>query len=184
MSRLSAVVRLALIGACGAWLAACSSVPLDEQKAAPIEDKSAATPPGTGSGAQSGGVKTVDAQGSPTQGDDPTTGLLAKRSIYFEFDQFTVQAQYQPIVEAHAKYLGANRARRIVVEGNTDERGSREYNLALGQKRAEAVKRSLLLQGATDVQVETVSLGEEKPRAQGATESAWAENRRADIVYK
>jgi peptidoglycan-associated lipoprotein len=184
MFRSFSVVRLASIGVCVAWLAACSSVPLDEQKAAPIEDKSAAITPGTGSGAQTGGVKTVDAQGSATRGDDPTTGLLAKRSVYFEYDQFTVQAQYQPIVEAHAKYLGANRARRIVVEGHTDERGGREYNLALGQKRAEAVKRALLLQGATEAQIETVSLGEEKPRAQGATEGAWTENRRADIVYK
>jgi peptidoglycan-associated lipoprotein len=179
MTRTLATLAAALL------VAACSSVPLDEQKSAPIEDKSGgATAAASTSGAQTSTVKTVDATGQQTKGDDPTQGLLAKRSIYFEFDQFTLQEQYQPIVEAHAKYLGANRARRIVVEGNTDERGSREYNLALGQKRAEAVKRSLLLLGVTEVQVETVSFGEEKPKAQGSTEEAWAENRRADIVYK
>ncbi|MCE2969813.1 MAG: peptidoglycan-associated lipoprotein Pal [Burkholderiales bacterium] len=166
-------------------LAACSSVPLDEQKGVPIDDKSKpAAGATTDPAAQTGAVKTVDATGSSTRGDDPTTGLLARRSIYFEFDQFTVQEQYKPLLEAHAKYLGANRARRIAIEGNTDERGSREYNLALGQKRAEAVKRALLLLGVTEVQVETVSFGEEKPRAQGSTEEALAENRRADIVYK
>lgn len=166
-------------------LAACSSVPLDEQKGVPIDDKSKpAAGATTDPAAQTGAVKTVDATGSSTRGDDPTTGLLARRSIYFEFDQFTVQEQYKPLLEAHAKYLGANRARRIAIEGNTDERGSREYNLALGQKRAEAVKRALLLLGVTEVQVDTVSFGEEKPRAQGSTEEALAENRRADIVYK
>jgi peptidoglycan-associated lipoprotein len=166
-------------------MAACSSVPLDEQKGVPIDDKSKpAAGATTDPAAQTGAVKTVDATGSSTRGDDPTTGLLARRSIYFEFDQFTVQEQYKPLLEAHAKYLGANRARRIAIEGNTDERGSREYNLALGQKRAEAVKRALLLLGVTEVQVETVSFGEEKPRAQGSTEEALAENRRADIVYK
>ncbi|MFN9477968.1 MAG: peptidoglycan-associated lipoprotein Pal [Betaproteobacteria bacterium] len=166
-------------------LAACSSVPMDEQKGVPIDDKSKpAAGATTDPAAQTGAVKTVDATGSSTRGDDPTTGLLARRSIYFEFDQFTVQEQYKPLLEAHAKYLGANRARRIAIEGNTDERGSREYNLALGQKRAEAVKRALLLLGVTEVQVETVSFGDEKPRAQGSTEEALAENRRADIVYK
>jgi peptidoglycan-associated lipoprotein len=166
-------------------LAACSSVPLDEQKGVPIDDKSKpAAGATTDPAAQTGAVKTVDATGSSTRGDDPTPGLRARRSIYFEFDQFTVQEQYKPLLEAHAKYLGANRARRIAIEGNTDERGSREYNLALGQKRAEAVKRALLLLGVTEVQVETVSFGEEKPRAQGSTEEALAENRRADIVYK
>jgi len=166
-------------------LAACSSVPLDEQKGVPIDDKiKPAAGATTDPAAQTGAVKTVDATGQQTKSDDPTTGLLARRSIYFEFDQFTVPEQYKPLLEAHAKYLGANRARRIVVEGNTDERGSREYNLALGQKRAEAVKRALLLLGVTEVQIETVSFGEEKPKAQGSTEEAWAENRRADIVYK
>lgn len=181
MTRTLAIVAAALLAA------ACSSVPLDEQKGAPIEDKSGGTAAAgatANTGAQSGAVKTVDATAQQTGRDDPTQGLLAKRSIYFEFDQFTIQEQYRPIVEAHAKYLGANRARRIVVEGHADERGSREYNLALAQKRAEAVKRALLLLGVTEVQVETVSFGEEKPRAQGSTEEAWTENRRADIVYK
>ncbi len=88
------------------------------------------------------------------------------------------------MIEAHGKYLANNSGRRITVEGNTDERGGREYNLALGQKRAEAVKQRLMLMGARDAQIETVSFGKEKPRATGSTEEAWAQNRRADIVYK
>ena len=88
------------------------------------------------------------------------------------------------MVEAHGRYLAANKSRNIVIEGNTDERGGREYNLALGQKRAEAVKQRLQLLGVSDRQIETVSFGKEKPKALGSTEEAWAQNRRADIVYK
>ena len=123
---------------------------------------------------------------APTQSDplmDPNSPL-AKRSIFFDFDSFVVKSEFQPVVETHGKFLSSNKGRRIVIEGNTDERGSREYNLALGQKRAEAVKSRLQLLGATDTQMEAVSFGEERPKATGGTEDAWAQNRRADIVYK
>ena len=136
-------------------------------------------------GADSRAVAPV-AAGS-TRGIDPFTdpnNPLSKKSVYFDFDSFVVKSEYQPVIEAHGKYLAANTGRQINVEGNTDERGGREYNLALGQKRAEAVKQRLLLMGARDGQIETVSFGKEKPRATGSTEEAWAQNRRADIVYK
>lgn len=114
---------------------------------------------------------------------DPANMLAQKRSVYFDFDRYTVKPEFAPIVDAHAKYLGANRATRIKIEGSADERGSREYNLALGQKRAEAVKKLMVLTGAGESQVEVISWGKEKPKALGHDEAAWAENRRADIAY-
>ena len=163
-------------------LAGCSSVNLDEQKPAPIVDASTAGQP---TGPDPRAVAPVDAQSS--RGLDPfndPNSPLFKKSVYFDFDSFVVKSEYQSVVEAHGKYLASTKNRRIVVEGNTDERGGREYNLALGQKRAEAVKQRLMLLGATDSQIETVSFGKEKPKAMGSNEEAWAQNRRADIVYK
>lgn len=163
-------------------LAACSSVPLDEP-AAPVVDKTAdaaatgAADPRAVAKVDTAGGKAVDPVNDPAN-------PLSKRSVYFDFDSFTVKPEYQGVVEAHGRYLSANKSRTIVIEGNTDERGGREYNLALGQKRAEAVKQRLQLLGVGDRQIETVSFGKEKPKALGSTEEAWAQNRRADIVYK
>ena len=109
--------------------------------------------------------------------------LLSKRSIYFDFDSFVVKDEYRPVLEAHAGYLASKRGARVILQGNADERGSREYNLALGQKRAEAVRRALTLVGATDAQIEAVSFGEESPAVAADTEAAYAENRRTDVVY-
>jgi peptidoglycan-associated lipoprotein len=103
------------------------------------------------------------------------------RVIYFDFDSFVVKEEFRGTVEAHAKLLSADRKRRLAIEGHTDERGGREYNLALGQKRAEAVAKSLTLLGATDVQIEAVSFGKERPAVQGSDEAAWAKNRRAEL---
>ncbi|WP_408058874.1 peptidoglycan-associated lipoprotein Pal [Undibacterium hunanense] len=114
---------------------------------------------------------------------DDVNSPLAKRSVYFDYDQYVVKSEYSTTVNAHAKYLGANKGKKILIQGNTDERGGSEYNLALGQKRAEAVRKSLTLLGVSEAQMEAVSLGKEKPKAQGSNEAAWAENRRADIVY-
>jgi len=113
---------------------------------------------------------------------DPTSPL-AKRSIYFDYDSYVVRDEYRSTIDAHARYLAGERNRRVIVQGNTDERGSREYNLALGQKRAEAVRRALTALGVPEAQVEAVSLGEEKPRATGQDEASFAENRRDDLVY-
>jgi peptidoglycan-associated lipoprotein len=120
---------------------------------------------------------------------DPASGDVAGpagvgRVIYFDFDSFTVRSEYQPLVDQHARFLQSNRGRSVAVEGHTDERGSREYNLALGQKRAEAVRRALTLVGATDAQVEAVSFGEEKPAVAGASEDAYSQNRRVEIRYR
>ncbi len=113
---------------------------------------------------------------------DPNSPL-AKRSVYFDFDSSTVKGSDKPTVEAHAGYLKDHADRKVIIQGNTDARGSREYNLGLGQRRAESVKRSLEVLGVKDQQLEAVSLGKEKPKATGSTEADYAENRRADILY-
>ena len=151
------------------FLGACSSsVKLDDEKAK-VEDRSERT------------VSTVTT-GSADPLHDPK-GELAKRSVYFDFDKYDVKDEYKPLIDAHSRYLNKDKQRKIVIQGNTDERGGREYNLALGQKRAEAVRRSMSLLGVSEQQMEAVSFGKEKPRATGHDEASWAENRRADIVY-
>ena len=176
----AAFVALTVVG--------CSSTPTNEGSA-PVEDRSgtAGTPgggastSGTGTGGASGQAGgTGTARGNPLR--DPSSPL-SKRSVYFDFDSFNVKDEYKPTIEAHGRYLQQNRSARMTVQGNTDERGSREYNIALGQKRADAVKRMLTLLGAQESQVESVSFGKEKPRAQGHDESSYAENRRDDILY-
>ena len=115
--------------------------------------------------------------------NDPKSAL-AKRSVYFDYDAYSVKDEYKPMVTSHADYLSHQKGRKIVIQGNTDERGSSEYNLALGQKRAEAVRKSLMAMGVAGEQMEAISFGKEKPKATGSDEAAWAENRRADIVYQ
>ncbi len=114
--------------------------------------------------------------------NDPNS-ILSKRSVYFDFDSFVIRDEFKPAVEAHGKFLANNPNRKVIIQGHTDERGGSEYNLALGQKRAEAVRRALALAGAKDSQMEAVSFGKEKPKALGSNEEAWAQNRRADIAY-
>jgi len=114
---------------------------------------------------------------------DPTN-ILSKRSVYFEFDEYVVNDKYKSMVLSHARYLRENSNLNIRVQGNADERGSREYNLALGQRRADSVKRVMTLSGTPDSQIESVSYGEEKPRAVGHNEASWTENRRVDIRYQ
>jgi peptidoglycan-associated lipoprotein len=115
--------------------------------------------------------------------DDPK-GVLAARSVYFDFNSYVVREDGKSVVENHSGYLAKNKARSILIQGNTDERGGAEYNLALGQKRAEAVRKAMTTLGVPESQIEAVSLGKEKPKATGSNEEAWAQNRRADIVYK
>ena len=171
-------------------LAACSSaVKLDEP--APVENRGSTA---GGAGGTSGGASgapigserpiaqvTVDPSKDPL--NDPNSPL-SRRSIYFDFDSFSIKDEFRGVVEAHAKYLVANKTRKVVVQGSTDERGSREYNLALGQKRAEAVRRALVALGVSESQLEAVSLGEEKARSGANDDAALAENRRADLVYQ
>jgi peptidoglycan-associated lipoprotein len=168
---------VAFIIATGALLAACKSpTPVAEtpvvekpvETAAPVADNREVRPVETPS---------VDPLNDPK-------GVLANRSVYFDFDSYVVREDGKPVVANHSDYLNKNKERKILIQGNTDERGGTEYNLALGQKRAEAVRRSMGALGVAETQMEAVSLGEEKPKATGSGEAAWAENRRADIVYQ
>jgi peptidoglycan-associated lipoprotein len=132
-------------------------------------------------GAMSGENASASASVNPLT--DPNN-ILSKRSVYFDFDEYLVKDKYKSMVLSHARYLRDNSNASIRLEGNTDERGSREYNLALAQRRADSVKRVMTLSGTQESQIESVSFGEEKPRADGHNEAAWAENRRTDIRYQ
>jgi peptidoglycan-associated lipoprotein len=159
-------------------VSACSSPPRDD---APTPGKPAMQAAPAAPGANARDITPVQAGAVDALGDPQ--GILAKRSIYFDYDSSLLNADGQGVVRSHSDYLNKNRNRRIIIQGNTDQRGGTEYNLALGQKRAEAVRKSLAALGVADSQMEAVSLGENKPRAGGAGEAAWTENRRADIVY-
>ncbi len=136
-----------------------------------------------GDGSSSGTSATDgSASGSIASLTDPNH-ILSQRTIYFDFDSFVIRPEFAELIEAHASFLKNHGQIKMMIQGNTDERGSREYNVALGQKRAEAVKRSLVLLGVEEAQIESVSLGEEKPRCTESTESCWAENRRSDMLY-
>ncbi len=168
---------VAFIVSTAALLAACSSpTKLNET---PVVEKSP-TPAAPATDPRD--VRQVET-GSVDPLNDPQ-GVLAKRSIYFDYDSFVVRADGQPVVQNHSAFLTKNTSRKVLIQGNTDERGGTEYNLALGQKRAEAVRRSMASLGVSEGQIEAVSLGEEKPKATGSNEESWAENRRADIVYQ
>jgi peptidoglycan-associated lipoprotein len=172
-----------------ALLGACSTVKLND-KAAPVEDRNtsgsastpAPAPAPAPSAAKSGGDTSATRSAAVDPLNDPSN-ILYKRSVYFDYDQYTMKEEYRALVEAHGKFLAANPDRKVTIQGNTDERGGSEYNLALGQKRAEAVRRAMVLAGARDSQLEAVSFGKEKPKSTGSDEAAWAENRRADIAY-
>ena len=174
-SILSVLVASLMLAACG------SHPPLSEQAGAKVEDRQ----PGPIS-VEAPKVEQVTAgqvdENNLAQLKDPKS-ILSKRSVFFDFDQYVIKDEFKSLLEAHGRFLSANGKIKVLIQGNADERGSREYNLALGQKRAEAVKKTLLLLGAKEEQVEAVSLGEEKPRCTEQTEACWAENRRGDILY-
>ena len=154
-------------------LAACSSTG-PETAGTSVEDRGAGVATVTAGSASGSGIAALT---------DPNN-ILSKRSVFFDFDSYVIKQEARPLVEAHARFLVQNPQMRMLIQGNTDERGSREYNLSLGQKRSDAVKRSLTVLGAREDQVESVSLGEEKPKNPGHDELAWSENRRADILYR
>lgn len=167
-------------------LAACSSSPTKEQDGAAVEDRSKPLPADTAKPKPDTGASAKPFVDKPVGGNplkDPNN-ILSKRSIFFDYDSNLVKEEYKPLVSAHARYLQQNAAAKVRVEGNADDRGSREYNLALGQRRAEAVKQMMQLLGAQASQIESVSYGEEKARCSEATESCWSQNRRGDIVYQ
>lgn len=150
-------------------LAACSSVPLDETSGVGVDERAATVDPTTG--------VVMDPF-------DPSSPLAQDRSVYFDFDSYVVADQYRDLVEMHSKYLRESPNQNIRIEGHADERGGTEYNLALGQRRSEAVARMMNLLGVNRDQIETISFGKERPRALGNTEADYAENRRADLVYQ
>jgi peptidoglycan-associated lipoprotein len=156
---------LTLVGVTALFLAACSSVKLDDVD-------------GANGGNNGGGSGKFGSQ----PWNDPSSPLF-QRSVYFDLNEYTVQTKYQKQLSAHASFLKANPKQKVIIQGNTDERGTAEYNLALGQRRSDAVRKSLNLMGVSDDQMEAVSFGKERPKAEGDNEAAWAENRRADIVY-
>ncbi len=165
-------------------LSACASkepvkeVPVDDRK--PTSTTNVTATPQTqttqGTGVTGKSVSAMDPLKDP---NNP----LSKRVIYFEYDKDTVQPEYAALVQAHASYLASNRSRKIRLEGHADERGSREYNMALGQRRADAVRKASAALGVSNDRMETVSFGEDKPKSTGHDEAAWAQNRRVEIVY-
>ena len=160
-----------------ALITGCASTPTPESK--PGEPQaSPATPPVA---PPSSAVQPLQpgAVGSESLKD----GALAKRSVFYDLDKYDIKDEYRPILQTHGKYLAEHRNTKMLIQGNCDERGSREYNIALGQRRAEGVKRVLVLMGATESQVEPVSLGEEKPRCTEHAEGCWQQNRRSDMLY-
>jgi peptidoglycan-associated lipoprotein len=161
-----------LMAGCG------SAVKLDST---PVEDRSTggASTATDNSAVAKSAVAPVDA-GKSSQGAIPS----ASRLVYFDYDSFVIKPEFQTLIETHSGFIKSDKSRKVVIEGHTDERGGREYNLALGQKRAEAVRRAMGLLGVPDSQAEAVSFGKEKPAVQGNDETAWAKNRRAEISYR
>ena len=178
------IKRISLAITVAALMAGCSSgVKLDD---VPVEDKSAIPSAGTSGGANSGnaaqsGVAGVNLGQSARDAAGP---VGVSRLVYFDYDSYAIKPEFQSLIEAHAGFITSSGNRKVMLEGHTDERGGREYNLALGQKRAEAVRRALGLLGVSDAQVEAVSFGKEKPAVQGSNEEAHAQNRRAELSYR
>ncbi|MDD5330098.1 MAG: peptidoglycan-associated lipoprotein Pal [Sulfuricella sp.] len=158
-------------------LAACAGQETKEQPKAAVESREAAKP----SGAE---ARPAGQQGVAVNPLKDPNNILSKRSVYYDFDKYDVKDEYKPMVEAHSKYLASHKDAKVTVQGNTDERGSREYNIALGNRRADSVKKIMGAMGVPDSQIETISFGEEKPRGTCRDESCWKENRRSDIVYQ
>ena len=171
-------------------LAGCETTQLDEPTAAPVESRkpvagtagaAGGTPGAAAAGTPQSQVATVDLAGQGAAGAAARAAAPSQRIVYFDFDSFAIKNEFNAMLDGHARALAASRDKRMVVEGHTDERGSREYNLALGQKRAAAVVRSLALLGAGEQQLEAVSFGEERPAMPGSDEDAWSRNRRAEL---
>jgi peptidoglycan-associated lipoprotein len=173
-----------VVAACGAMLLAGCSSHKPKPTAASTTGTSVPSDQSQTAGADtSGAYGSALANGSGAGVEGPTAGQLKNRIIYFDFDSSEIRGDYTSLIAAHAKYLASNASIRVRIEGNTDERGSREYNIGLGERRAQAVRRALLLQGVAESQITTVSYGEERPAVTGHTEDAWSRNRRAEIVY-
>jgi peptidoglycan-associated lipoprotein len=173
MRRILVVVLLACLD-----LTACAHKKPIETPPPPASEVGAGSD-ATGAGANAGAA----GQNGDDETAGPQAGLLAKRVVYFDFDSSEIKGEGTDIVGAHAKYLASHPTARVRLEGHTDDRGSREYNIGLGERRAQSVRRALLLQGATEAQLSTVSYGAERPAVAGHDETAWSKNRRVEVVY-
>ena len=172
------MLSIACLCAAAALLTGCP------KKATTVEPPAAGSQvPGSGNasetGASTSGVPLEGTNGA--QGAGP--GAAVGRIIYFDFDKSDIKPEFAPIVQANAQFLVAHPGSRLKLEGNTDERGTREYNIGLGERRAQAVRRALMLQGVAETQLTTVSFGAERPAVEGDDEAAWAKNRRVELVY-
>jgi peptidoglycan-associated lipoprotein len=168
--------KLLLLVSIAAVLSGCASgVKLDDVQ---VDDRSA------GASSQVGSVNGLNGRGLGAMEGIKQGPVGVEHIIYFELDSYTVKSEYQSALEAHSRYLRADRNRRVNLEGHTDARGGSEYNLALGQKRADAVRRALSALGVPEGQMESVSFGKEKPVAQGSDEAAYSQNRRAALNYQ
>lgn len=163
--------------AMSAVLAGCPKKPQTLPDAGATPADPSATTGGTTSGS--------DVSGSELSADQRAVEQLKQAGmiVYFDYDRAEIKAEYVPIIAAHAKYLNSGAARKVRLEGHSDERGSREYNIGLGERRAQAVRRALMLQGVNDTQITTVSYGEERPAVAGSDDTSYARNRRVELVY-
>ena len=166
-----------LLAACGSAVK-LDNVPVEDKTGTAVSTAGGAVAPTTGVGL--GAVAAVDLG----KANQDSAMQSANRLVYFDYDSFVIRPEFQSVIEAHGRFIKTNKSRKVAIEGHTDERGGREYNLALGQKRAEAVKRALSVQGVDDNQIEAVSFGKEKPAMAGSSEAAMEKNRRAEIVYR
>jgi len=178
---LMALGMAAVLAGCGTNVK-LDDVPVEDKRPVPIGVAPGSQPGGgAGGGVSQSSVAPVAVD--PSAGQAPGPAGVA-RVVYFDYDSYVIKPEFQALIDAHSRFLKANAARRVSVEGHTDERGGREYNLALGQRRAEAVTRALTLLGVNDSQIEPVSFGKEKPADSGSSENSWALNRRAEIAYR
>ena len=180
-SLLSALTLSLMLVGCGSNVK-LNEVAVEDRGGSPTAALQAPTPaPAPAPSASGRAVAPVEIRSADSAAAGPA-GVA--RVIYFDYDSFSIRPEFQSAVDAHSRFLTSNKARKIAIEGHTDERGGREYNLALGQKRAEAVRRSMTLLGVAESQIEAVSLGEEKPAQTGSTEESYARNRRAEVNYR
>ena len=172
MKRIAGILIIGMLSACASQTT--QPVEVDDHSIGGYNDDGSSGPDSSAYGAGNTGFYPLS---------DPNS-ILSQRTVFFDYDSYTVKSEYRDMVIAHAHFLRDNPNAQIILQGNTDDRGSREYNLALGQRRADSVKNIMTLSGAGNAQIEAVSFGEEKPHAYGSGESAWSQNRRTDIVYR
>lgn len=179
-SRLSALLLSLALAACGSNVK-LNDVPVEDRAGGNTGQNPVVSAPSAAAPAAAQAVAPVQIRSADSPGVGP---VGVARVIYFDYDSFSIRPEFQSAIDSHARFLTADKARRIAIEGHTDERGGREYNLALGQKRSEAVRRALALLGVSENQIEAVSLGEEKPAQTGSSEEAFSRNRRAEVNYR